>query len=512
VDPEQRATEGLACFGVGCVEVREGAVRAVTRVADESLMDGDEVARQFILGEKTASVCLLTRWVDKEGREFVRLPDGRNLSVVEWDVQFDLLGHKYSGVLLQVGRRIAGESWCVPASMPKGLPERVRTWRKDLGDGVPLIVAGGIGCPSDARVLVGAGADVLLIDAGLVFRGPGLVKRCNEALLPVTNSSAIVKRDVPLFRRARFWATTLGGALIVGGFAALVLALTRVLLPYDENFLGISADVLRRNTPLLFAFMAHDRATLAGTMVGLGWIYVMLAWYGTHGSRTAIVTSALTGFASFFGFFSFGYFDTLHAFVAAVLLQFTIQIMVAADTESEAAPRLDVEDSAWRRAQWGQLLWVVHAVGLLIAGTVILSVGLTAVFVSEDLNFLCVTAQQAEAWGLKVMGVVAHDRATLGGMLLSSGVAMLLPVLWCFRRGERWLWHALLGLGLPAYGAALGIHLAVGYVDWRHMVPAVVGLLLWLAGLGLSKRYLTNSVSIQPSQFRPSSTHLSPIS
>jgi hypothetical protein len=86
-------------------------------------------------------------------------------------------------------------------------------------------------------------------------------------------------------------------------------------------------------------------------------------------------------------------------------------------------------------------------------------------------------------------------------MLLSSGVAMLLPVLWCFRRGERWLWWAIAGLGFPAYGAALGIHVAVGYLDWRHMVPAVAGLLLWLGGLVFSASYLAVSRNVNSGGF-----------
>jgi dihydroorotate dehydrogenase len=144
-------------------------------------------------------------------------------------------------------------------------------------------------------------------------------------------------------------------------------------------------------------------------------------------------------------------------------------------------------------------LWVVHALGLLVAGAVILAIGITSVFVSEDLRFLCVTAQEADAWGSKVKAVVAHDRATLGGMLLASGVAMLLPVLWCFGRRERWLWLAIAGLGVPAYGAAIGFHVAVGYVDWRHMVPALLGMLLWLGGLGLSRSYLDSAQRSRPS-------------
>ena len=207
-----------------------------------------------------------------------------------------------------------------------------------------------------------------------------------------------------------------------------------------------------------------------------------------------MVASAVAGFASFFSFLGFGYFDTLHAFVAAVLFQLTVQIMVGADggRAALAVPR-DDEDGCWRRAQWGQLCWVAHAVGLVLAGGVILGIGMTRVFVSEDLAFLCMDAEQVRTMGERVVSVVAHDRATLGGMLWASGVGMLLPVLWCHQRGASWLWWAIAGLGLPAYAAALVMHAWVGYTDWRHIVPAFVGLALWAGGLVLSRGYLRHS-------------------
>jgi dihydroorotate dehydrogenase len=92
--------------------------------------------------------------------------------------------------------------------------------------------------------------------------------------------------------------------------------------------------------------------------------------------------------------------------------------------------------------------------------------------------------------GERVISVVAHDRATLGGMLWAAGVGMLLPVLWCYRRGAAWVWWAVAGLGAPAYAAALGMHAWVGYTDWRHIVPALAGLVLWAGGLALSGGYL----------------------
>lgn len=493
VDPECRATAGLSCFGVGCIELRAGERRGVERATGDCLQETDTPIPALPAHLKTNLVPMLVRRADREGRETVQLPCGTDLPVVGWEDCSEQKGREREGIVLQVGTRDPSGKWSVPAKMPTGLPERVRAWRNILPPQSPLIVSGGVGCPVEAKTLVDAGADLLLVDAGLVFRGPGFIKRCNRALLPKV-PSAVTQPGPQLFNRASFWMATLGAALIAGGVAALGLALTRVLLPYDESFLGISADALRRNSPLLFSFMAHDRATLAGTMVGLGWMYLMLARHGIHGARVTVIASALTGFASFFSFFSFGYFDTLHAFVAAVLLQFTIQIMVGHDRQAQILPRLDIEDRIWRRAQWGQLLWVVHAGGLLVAGAVILGIGMTSVFVSEDLNFLCVTAQETQEWGARIKSVVAHDRATLGGMLLASGVAMLLPVLWCFGRGEHWLWLAIAGLGLPAYGAAIGIHVAVGYLDWRHMLPAIVGLLLWSAGLALSRSYLKQPV------------------
>lgn len=191
---------------------------------------------------------------------------------------------------------------------------------------------------------------------------------------------------------------------------------------------------------------------------------------------------------------AFDYTDGVVLQVGARHARLTVQIMVAEEGGASQIRRfVDDEDPAWRRAQWGQLIWVVHAIGLLIAGGIILLIGMTSVFVSEDLNFLCMKAEQAQALGGRMIGVVAHDRATLGGMLLASGVAMLLPVLWCFRRGKEWLWWAVAGLGASAYAAALGLHFAVGYTDWPHLAPAFAGLGLWASGLALNRNYMKSS-------------------
>jgi len=497
VDPEQRATLGLSHFGVGCMELLDAPPRCVRRDEDETLVDAASPRGGVYSQSKHADVPvpLLRRRIKPDGRESLEFRPGFSLAVLPWDTPVRPQECD-AGLVLQVGLRLPEGGWRVPASPPATLANRVREWRKHLTADAPLVVAGGVAGPEDAVALVKAGANLVLVDAGLVFRGPGLVKRCNEALLAgLPPLGGAPSAEPNRLRRAWPWAAGLGVGLFVGGLATAWLAFGRVLLPYDEHYLGLSADALRLGLPRLFAFMAHDRGTLAGTMLGLGGLYAVLGWYGLrrgiHGAKTAVVASALTGFASFFSFFGFGYFDTLHAFVALLLFQLTTQIM----TGSEAGPAndsatIDREDAAWRLAQWAQLLWLVHAAGLLLAGVVILSIGMGSVFVSEDLAFLCLTPEQAAELGPRLRGVVAHDRATLGGMLLASGVAMLLAVLWCFRRAASWLWHGVLVLGAPAYAAAIGVHLWVGYLDLRHLLPAFAGLALWALGLALGRGHL----------------------
>src|SRR5262249_55540723 len=100
------------------------------------------------------------------------------------------------------------------------------------------------------------------------------------------------------------------------------------------------------------------------------------------------------------------------------------------------------------------------------------------------------TAEALRAANPRLVPLVAHDRATFGGMILAAGWAFLLPALWGFRNGSAWLWWTLLSAGLAAYTAAIGVHFVVGYTDWMHLLPACTGLGLFALGMGLSYSYL----------------------
>jgi hypothetical protein len=372
--------------------------------------------------------------------------------------------------------------------------ERVRALRARF-PAVPVIASGGVHEAEDALALRAAGADLVEIDSGLVFTGPGLVKQVNDAVLYQLTRTSPAPSPGRAAERTWFWTMLMGVGMLIGSVLALAIAASRVVLPYDEAFLGMCRADLGRVNPRLLAFMAHDRVSLAGTMVAVGVLYVGLSVggirRGLHWPAVAVFTSAFAGFASFFLFLGFGYLDTLHAFVTACLLQLLLLGVHArlGTYTPDVAPALRT-DRAWLLAQWGQLMLVVHAAAVLVAGLVISTVGVTRVFVPEDLEFMRTTAQQLEAASPRLVPLVAHDRATFGGMLVATGLVLLLASLWGFRAGNAWLWWTLLAAGAAGYIPAIAVHLAVGYTDGMHLLPAFLGFGGMMLALALAQPYL----------------------
>ncbi len=419
-------------------------------------------------------------------------------------------------VRAETGGRLIG----LPARAPA--LEQVRRLRARHGNGVLLIASGGVHEPGDALALRHAGADLVQADSGLVYTGPGLPKRINDVLLFETtrlenhpsppaplpegegrNMPTQASPPAPLpegeernnAEMSWFWTFLMGAGMLLGSVMALVIAATRVVLPYDEMFVNMSRDELHRVNLRLLAFMAHDRVSLAGTMVAIGIMYVGLSLFGIrrglHWAQLSVFVSAFVGFASFFLFLGFEYFDNFHAFVTLALLQLLllgVHARLGTHIPTVAPPLQG--DAAWRRSLWGQLLLIVHACGLLGAGLMISSIGVTHVFVHEDLDFMGTTTEKLIEANARLVPLVAHDRATFGGMLLASGWVFLLPALWGFRNGSAWLWRTMLLAGLAAYTAAIGVHFAVGYTNIVHLLPAFSGLVVFAAGMRLSREYL----------------------
>ncbi len=399
------------------------------------------------------------------------------------------------------GLIIDGSMQAEPDGRIVGLPvreralEQVRQSRERWGAEVFIIASGGVHEPEHALELRGAGANLIEVDTGLVYTGPALPKRINDCLLfeATRNAPASVAERVP--ELSWFWTMLMGSGMLIGGLLALVIAATKVVLPYDESFLGMPLSALPSINPHLIDFMAHDRISLAGTMVAIGLLYMALSFFGSrhgvHWARQAVLISAFTGFASFFLFLGFGYLDPFHLFVTAALLQLLLLGVHARLGPYTPVTRPDARTTrAWRLSLWGQLLLVAHGFALLGAGAVISVIGVTHVFVPEDLEFMRTTAETLASANPRLVPLVAHDRATLGGMLLASGWVFLLPALWGYRRGSSWLWWTLLVAGVIAYAAAISVHYVVGYHSVKHLLPAFGGLAVLVIGSVLSYQFL----------------------
>lgn len=370
---------------------------------------------------------------------------------------------------------------------------QVRLLRESLGERSTIVAAGGVHQPQESLELLAAGANSIQLHSGLVYAGPGLPKRVNEAIIH-ERIKQTPEPQPPSFWANWGWMSLLGMGMMIGGVLAWLIASTSVLLPYDETFLGVSRSVINRFNGHIIHFMSHDRITLAGTMISIGIFYYQLACHGLrsglHWARTAVVTSCAVGFSSFFLYLGYGYFDPLHAAAAAVLLpMLLLTLRGLKDHPSRKKPGV-LNDSVWLRAQWGQCCFVVLGFGLAIGGLTISFVGITTVFVPSDLAYLGLTVQQLSAWNDHIIPLIAHDRAGFGGALFSLSVAITASALWGVNQGESWLWWTFLWGGLPGFAAGLLIHVHIGYMDFIHLLPVYIAVLLYVVGLYLMYPFL----------------------
>ena len=366
--------------------------------------------------------------------------------------------------------------------------------------GLTIVGSGGINSPGDALRFLEAGANLLRVDTGLVYAGPGLVKRINEAIVSTRSDAAIDEPDrhpaaAPLVEQSWLWSALLGVAMLLGALAALWIAGTRVVLPYDEDFVGLTRSQLIEANRKLIDFLTHDRVTLAGTMLAVSVLQIGLSVFGVrrgvHWARVALLSSSAVGFLTFFLFLGFGYFDPFHAFVTAILSQlFLMAVHTRLSPRTPSGPVTLEENEAFRAALWGQLLIILQGVAVLVAGLTISGFGITVVFVESDLEFLGTTHEALRAISPKLIPLVAHDRATFGGMLVCTGLATLMTGLWGFREGQAWVWWMLAVAGTCGYATTLFVHHGVGYTDPLHLAPAIAGLTELWVGLGLSYPWL----------------------
>lgn len=364
--------------------------------------------------------------------------------------------------------------------------EKVKAIEERYSERFTVIASGGIHEPKDAVDIIEAGADLVQLHSGLVYSGPGLPKRINEALIYERMKDEAPATE-PSFWKSWGWMCLLGLAMIIGGVIAWIIAASSVVLPYDVSFLHMNRTMLMDINDRLLPFMSHDRVTLAGTMISIGVLYFQLGKYGLryqlHWAKTAVLISNMVGFCSFFLYLGYGYFDPLHAVVAIILLpMFLLAMRGKSDKPFKIKPN-QVNDRDWQRAQWGQLMFVILGFALAIGGVVISYIGITHVFVPSDLCYLDTTPVELIQANKNLLPMIAHDRAGFGGALVADAVVLLATALWGIRQGERWLWWTLLVGGFPAFLAGFSVHYRIGYTDVWHLLPAYFAFMFYVVGL-----------------------------
>ena len=123
---------------------------------------------------------------------------------------------------------------------------------------------------------------------------------------------------------------------------------------------------------------------------------------------------------------------------------------------------------------------------LVLGGLIIMTVGMTKVFVPQDLEFMRLCRGDFDAFNPRLVPLIAHDRAGFGGGVCCCGLTMFFCI-WC-SGPSRALWQALAVTGVAGFGTAIGIHYPIGYTSFTHLAPAYLGATMFIAGMVLTAR------------------------
>lgn len=286
--------------------------------------------------------------------------------------------------------------------------------------------------------------------------------------------------------------TLVGICLVLSGGFALFLAATRQLLPHDVAYLGVVASqICGADEGRILHFMFHDRAAFGGAVVATGMLYCWLAEFplrqGQAWAWWALVFSGVLGFSSFLAYLGYGYFDAWHGTATALLLPvFGLGLArsfgrLHGPRHLRRALRPSFAGPWASRAGFGRACLLAMGLGMLLAGSTITLMGMTRVFVPQDLHYLNLTVKQLMMLSPRLVPLIAHDRAGFGGALTSCGLALFCCV-WC-GTPSRSLWQVLALTGGVGFATAIGVHPLIGYTDFSHLAPAFAGLGLFVAGL-----------------------------
>jgi len=272
-----------------------------------------------------------------------------------------------------------------------------------------------------------------------------------------------------------------GFILALSGWFAIFQSLTGYFLPQDVHTLGFDARQLAEMANIrVVHFMFHDRVAFGGTLLAVGCAYWFLAEFPLRAREAwawwTFLVSGVCGFASFLTYLGYGYLDAWHGVATLFLLPVFAAGLWRARPESIQVRDLWQPGQPMSLGRWGLAFL---ASGMLIAGATIMVIGMTRVFVPQDLAFMGMTPSDLSKVSARLVPVIAHDRAGFGGGLFSTGIILLL--LTRHARLSRSFIQTVAIMGLTGFGAAIGVHPAIGYTDFTHLAPAYLGAAVFAA-------------------------------
>ena len=284
------------------------------------------------------------------------------------------------------------------------------------------------------------------------------------------------------------------GALAFSGGFAIFLAATGEFLPQDVHYLGMTAgDLCRLAGCRIVDFMIHDRAAWGGSLFGIGVIYAWVILFplrrGDAWAWWLLALSGSIGFLTFLAYLGYGYLDTWHGLGTLLLVPVFVAGLwktrhrrVGVSVRELLRPAAPLFDRS--RRGLGRLVLIAGAAGSAGGGLLILGIGVTDIFVPEDLEFMGRSAGELRSIDDRLVPLMAHDRAGFGGAVLTLSLTTL-GCLWK-NRLTRDLWQAVAIAGGASLSAAIGVHFIVGYTDIWHLLPALSAAAALVIGLTIA--------------------------
>jgi len=301
----------------------------------------------------------------------------------------------------------------------------------------------------------------------------------------------------------RFLLIFTGLILVLSGAFVIVQSITGHFLPHDVIYLGLDAGQLSVfNNGTITQFMFHDRISFGGSIIAVGLLYMWLAEFPLKNNEAwawyLFLFSGILGFGSFLTYLGYGYLDSWHGIASALLLPFYIAgvarsyALVKGNASIREVVLLKEKTGVRSVYGIGKMFLLFSATGMFLAGITIMTVGMTTVFVPQDLAYMDITVCGIENINANLKPLIAHDRAAFGGGLATIGFMYFVIV----RRADPTinLWQIILLSMTVGFSSAIGVHFIIGYTDVTHLLPAYFGAITSTAGLLLTSKRMRAQV------------------